>query len=84
MSLVQSERSKRMKVDGPESERSVQKWTVLSQPGRSRTIVVGLLSHSGRSWVKVDGHSTKSGQSFFGGPVSQCPISVVQKIRLLP
>ena len=23
----------------------------------------GLLSQSGRSWVKVDGHSTKSGQS---------------------
>ena len=23
----------------------------------------GLLSQSGRSWVKVDGHSTKSGRS---------------------
>ena len=24
----------------------------------------GLLSQSGRSWVKIDGHSTKSGRSF--------------------
>ena len=41
-SLVQSGRSKRVKVDGPYS-------------GWSR--------ESGRSWVKVDGHSTKSGRS---------------------
>ena len=39
-------------MDDPKNQsgRSVQKWTVLSQ--------------TGRSWVKVDGHSTKSGQSF--------------------
>ena len=40
------------------------KWTVQKgESGRSRTIVDGLLSQSGRSWVKADGHSTKNGQS---------------------
>ena len=42
-SLVQSGRSKRVKMDGP--------WSVRS-------------SESGRSWVKVNGHSTKSVRSF--------------------
>ena len=33
-----------------------------SQSGRSRTIVNGLLNQSGRSWVKVDGHSIETGR----------------------
>ena len=33
-------------------------------PGKTGTLIVdGLLSQSGRSWVKADGHSTKSGKS---------------------
>ena len=41
------------------------KWTVQKgESGRSRTIVDGLLSQSGRSWVNEDGHSTKNERSF--------------------
>ena len=66
LSLVQSGRSKRVKVDGPQSGRSLAKLDGhLIESGRPRTIVDGLLSQSGRSWVKVDGNSTKSGR-FFG------------------
>ena len=57
------ESSPKWTVQKGENERSL-KWTVLSQTGRSfETIVDGLLSQSGRSWVKVDGHSTKSERS---------------------
>ena len=39
------------------------KWTVLSQSGRSWTIVDGILRYSGWYWVKVDGHLYESGRS---------------------
>ena len=65
-SQIQSERSNRVKLDGPTKiERSWAKLDGdLSQSRRFRTIVGGLLSYSGRLRVEVDGHSTKK----MGGP----------------
>ena len=71
MSHQWKESGPKWSVQKGENGRSVQKWTVLSQTGRSRTIVDGLLSQSGGSRVKVDGHCrrTKSRRLKVDGPL---------------
>ena len=71
-----------------ESGRSVQKWTVLSQTGRSFEPKWTVRDDSGRSlepkWrsrVKVDGQSTKSGRSFRWIKVSKWTVQKYQSGR---